>query len=48
MQLVLGLTHFLAKASVEAEQLEALVLTMLRSSQETEETVSEVTASQES
>jgi hypothetical protein len=46
MQLVLGLTHFLAKASVEAEQLEALVLTMLRSSQETEETVSEVPASQ--
>jgi PAS domain S-box-containing protein len=48
MQLVLGLTHFLAKASVEAEQLEALVLTMLRSSQESEETVSEVPASQES
>jgi PAS domain S-box-containing protein len=44
MQLVLGLTHFLAKASVEPEQLEALVLTMLRSSQEVEESVSEVSA----
>ncbi len=37
MQLVLGLSHFLAKASVEPEQLEALVLTMLRSPQESEE-----------
>jgi CheY-like chemotaxis protein len=46
MQLVLGLSHFLAKASVEPEQLEALVLTMLRSSQEAEETVSEVSAGQ--
>ena len=46
MQLVLGLTHFLAKASVEPEQLEALVLTMLRSSQEVEESVSEVSAGQ--
>lgn len=46
MQLVLGLNHFLAKASVEPEQLEALVLTMLRSPQETEEAVREVSASQ--
>jgi CheY-like chemotaxis protein len=45
MQLVLGLTHFLVKASVEPEQLEALVLTMLRSSQEVEESVPEVSAS---
>jgi PAS domain S-box-containing protein len=45
MQLVLGLTHFLAKASVEPEQLEALVLTMLRSSQDIEESVPEVSAS---
>ncbi len=48
MQLVLGLSHFLAKASVEQEQLEALVLTMLRSSQEAEEVLPEVSASQES
>lgn len=46
MQLVLGLSHFLAKASVEPEQLEALVLTMLRSSQEAEETLPEVSAGQ--
>ena len=46
MQLVLGLNHFLAKASVEPEQLEALVLTMLRSPQEAEETVPEVSANQ--
>ena len=46
MQLVLGLSHFLAKASVEPEQLEALVLTMLRSPQEAEETLPEVSASQ--
>lgn len=46
MQLVLGLSHFLAKASVEPEQLEALVLTMLRSSQEIEESVPEVSAGQ--
>jgi len=45
MQLVLGLTHFLAKASVEPEQLETLVLTMLRSSQEIEESLPEVSAS---
>jgi PAS domain S-box-containing protein len=44
MQLVLGLTHFLAKASVEPEQLEALVLTMLRSSKEMEEVLPEVSA----
>jgi CheY-like chemotaxis protein len=42
MQLVLGLSHFLAKASIEQEQLEALVLTMLRSSQEVEEVLSEL------
>ncbi len=46
MQLVLGLSHFLAKASVEPEQLEALVLTMLRSSQEAEDALPEVSASQ--
>jgi CheY-like chemotaxis protein len=45
MQLVLGLTHFLAKASVEPEQLDTLVLTMLRSSQEIEESLPEVSAS---
>ena len=48
MQLVLGLSHFLAKASVEPEQLEALVLTMLRSSQEVEDSVPEVSAGQSS
>jgi len=42
MQLVLGLTHFLTKASVEQEQLESLVLTILRSSQTAEESVPEV------
>jgi PAS domain S-box-containing protein len=46
MQLVLGLSHFLAKASVEPEQLEALVLTMLRSPQEAEEAVPELSAGQ--
>ena len=46
MQLVLGLSHFLAKASVEQEQLEALLLTMLRSSQEVEQAVPEVSAGQ--
>lgn len=47
MQLVLGLSHFLAKASIEQEQLEALVLTMLRSSQEIEEAaLPEVSAGQ--
>ena len=44
MQLVLGLNHFLAKASVEPEQLEALVLTMLRSSQDAEVAVTELSA----
>ena len=37
-QLTLGPTHFLAKAQVQPEQLEALVLTMLRSSRQMEET----------
>ena len=46
MQLVLGLNHFLAKASVEPEQLETLVLTMLRSSQEAEQSAPEVSAGQ--
>jgi len=45
MQLVLGLTHFLTKASVEPEQLETLVLTMLRSSQPVEEALPEVSTS---
>ena len=45
MQLVLGLTHFLTKASLEPEQLESLVLTMLRSTKEVEESVSEVSTS---
>jgi DNA-binding response OmpR family regulator len=46
MQLVLGLSHFLAKASVEPEQLEALVLTVLRCTQEAEESVPQVSAGQ--
>jgi PAS domain S-box-containing protein len=46
MQLVLGLTHFLSKASVEPEQLEALILTMLRSSKESEESLNEIPATQ--
>ena len=46
MQLVLGLSHFLAKASVEPEQLEALVSTMLHSSQPMEEAVPELSAGQ--
>jgi PAS domain S-box-containing protein len=45
MQLVLGLTHFLTKASVEPEQLESLLLTILRSSQSAEESVPEVSTS---
>jgi PAS domain S-box-containing protein len=45
MQLVLGLTHFLTKASIEPEQLESLILTMLRSSQTAEESVPEVSTS---
>jgi DNA-binding response OmpR family regulator len=36
-QLTLGPTHFLTKARVEPQQLEALVLTMLRSSRQMEE-----------
>jgi DNA-binding response OmpR family regulator len=36
-QLTLGPTHFLTKAQVQPQQLEALVLTMLRSSRQTEE-----------
>jgi PAS domain S-box-containing protein len=36
-QLTLGPTHFLAKARVQPQQLEALVLTMLRDSRQTEE-----------
>jgi PAS domain S-box-containing protein len=47
MQLVLGLTHFLTKASVEPEQLETLVLTILRSSKEVEESVPEVSTAKE-
>jgi PAS domain S-box-containing protein len=39
-QLTLGPTHFLAKARVQPQQLEALVLTMLRSSRQVEETSS--------
>lgn len=35
-QLTLGPTHFLAKARVQPQQLEALVLTMLRSSRQIE------------
>jgi DNA-binding response OmpR family regulator len=37
--LTLGPTHFLAKAKVQPQQLEALVLTMLRSSRQMEEVV---------
>jgi PAS domain S-box-containing protein len=37
-QLTLGPTHFLTKARVEPQQLEALVLTMLRTSRQMEET----------
>jgi PAS domain S-box-containing protein len=40
-QLTLGPTHFLSKAKVQPQQLEALVLTMLRSSQQMEEASSE-------
>ena len=36
-QLTLGPTYFLAKTRVQPQQLEALVLTMLRSSRTTEE-----------
>ncbi len=37
-QLTLGPTYFLAKARVQPQQLEALVLTMLRSSRQMDET----------
>ncbi|MGH9604954.1 MAG: PAS domain S-box protein [Terracidiphilus sp.] len=37
-QLTLGITHFLAKARVQPQQLEALVVTMLRRSRQTEGT----------
>jgi len=39
--LTLGPTHFLAKAKVQPQQLEALVLTMLRSSRQMEEATAE-------
>jgi PAS domain S-box-containing protein len=39
--LTLGPTHFLAKAKVQPQQLEALVLTMLRSSRQMDETPTE-------
>jgi DNA-binding response OmpR family regulator len=38
VQLTLGPTHFLAKTRVQPQQLEALVLTMLRSSRRVKET----------
>jgi hypothetical protein len=36
-QLTLGPTHFLTKARVQPQELEALILTMLRSSRQIEE-----------
>lgn len=45
-EMMLGPTNFMARASVEAEQLESLLLTMLRSSPEIEEASPEVPASQ--
>jgi len=39
-QLTLGPTHFLTKTRVQPQQLEALVLTMLRSSRQNEEVAS--------
>ncbi len=42
--LTLGPTHFLTKAQVQPQQLEALVLTLLRSSRQTDEGSSAVTA----
>jgi PAS domain S-box-containing protein len=47
-QIALGPTHFLTKASIKPSQLEALILTMLRNSGETEEDRSEVSAGQSS
>jgi PAS domain S-box-containing protein len=38
-QLTLGPTHFLTKARVQPQELEALILTMLRSSRQTEEAI---------
>ncbi|MGB7265899.1 MAG: PAS domain S-box protein, partial [Terracidiphilus sp.] len=43
-QLTLGPTYFLAKTRVQPQQLEALVLTMLRSSRQLEEVASQVPA----
>jgi CheY-like chemotaxis protein len=43
-QLTLGPTHFLTKARVQPQQLEALVLTMLRSSRQMEEAPAAVSA----
>jgi len=45
-QLTLGPTHFLTKARVQPQQLEALVLTMLRSSRQMEEAVHPASAAQ--
>ena len=47
-QLTLGPTHFLAKTRVQPQQLEALVLTMLRSSRQIEEVPSAVPAARAS
>ena len=46
-QLTLGPTYFLAKARVQPQQLEALVLTMLRSSRQMDETASPQSAVRE-
>jgi len=46
-QLTLGPTHFLSKASVQPQQLEALVLTMLRSSRRMEEAPQPANAARE-
>ena len=46
-QLTLGPTHFLTKARVQPQQLEALVLTMLRSSRRMEEAILAVPAATE-
>ncbi len=43
-QLTLGPTYFLAKTRVQPQQLEALVLTMLRSARQTDETAAEMPA----
>ena len=45
-EMMLGPTNFLTRASVEAEQLETLLLTLLRSSHELEEAAPEIPASQ--